>query len=280
MNTTNTMKNIGGGNTKTPPNRTRKALSSRKWCFTLNNWTIDEKKYLITTFKEKKWKYVIGDEIGEKNTPHLQGYIEHKSPITFKYLKKLNKRWHLERAKGSTRDNYKYCSKDGSYISNIELTLTQDEMKELILKAEYDDVKWRPWQKNIIDILDKTPDKRKIHWRWETSGNSGKSYLAKYLALTRDVIICSGKKADVFNQVLEYVKNGRMPKIILLDVPRTSLGYINYDAIEQLKNGFMYSGKYEGGQVFIKTPHVIAFANEEPDMDSLSEDRWDIIEIN
>lgn len=279
MNTTKTMKNIGGGNTKTPPSTTSKAISSRKWCFTLNNWTIDEKKELITTFKEKRWQYIVGDEIGEKETPHLQGFIEHKNPITFKYLKKLNKRWHLTRANGTTRHNYKYCSKDGKFDSNIELTLTQDEMKELILIAEYEEVKWRPWQKDIIDILDKTPDKRKIHWRWESAGNSGKSYLAKYLALTRDVIICSGKKADVFNQVLEYVKAGRMPRIILLDVPRTSLGYINYDAIEQLKNGFMYSGKYEGGQVFIKTPHVIAFANEEPELDTLSEDRWDIVEI-
>ena len=71
----------------------------------------------------------------------------------------------------------------------------------------------------------------------------------------------------------------KIPEIILLDIPRASKDFINYGAIEQLKNGCLYSGKYEGGDCIFPHPHVICFANEEPDKDMMSKDRWDIIKI-
>lgn len=261
----------GGGNTSNP------SLKSRKYCFTLNNYTLNEVEQIIRDFGSDK--YVIGCEIApETSTPHLQGYLEFKNPRSFKSVKKLLPRAHIEKARGSTKQNYEYCTKDGEFKTNIDMRTPQDKLKEACMR-EYENVSWHSWQKQILDILDAPPDPRKINWFWEESGNVGKSYLCKYLALTRDVIICEGKKADIFNQVKAVIDEGKIPKVVLMDIPRSAAGYVSYGALEALKNGLMYSGKYEGGQCVFPHPHVICFANTIPDIGAMSNDRWVINEI-
>lgn len=85
---------------------------ARSFCYTLNNWTQDE----LDSLRNIECKYqIIGKEVGSNGTKHLQGYISFKNPRAFNSVKKLCKRWHLEIAKGSPQDNYKYCSKDGDF---------------------------------------------------------------------------------------------------------------------------------------------------------------------
>ena len=79
------------------------APKARSFVFTLNNYTDDE----FMLIKELKYKYiVIGDEIGENGTPHLQGYVNFSSPISFNTIKKAMPRAHIETAKGNARQNY------------------------------------------------------------------------------------------------------------------------------------------------------------------------------
>ncbi len=61
---------------------------------------------------------------------------------------------------------------------------------------------------------------------------------------------------------------------MILDLPRHNVDYVNYGLLEQLKNGCMFSGKYEGGQFVFPIPHVVVFANQAPDMSKFSLDRW------
>ena len=56
-------------------------------------------------------------------------------------------------------------------------------------------------------------------------------------------------------------------------------GAVSYNAIEQLKDGLVFSSKYEGGVKMFNPPHVIIFANWLPDVKTLSEDRWNIVNI-
>ncbi len=266
-----------------------KGYRSRKFSFTLNNYTKIEKKDIADFLKSSSKCYIVGKEKGKDGTPHLQGYFELKDGKTFSAIKKIKgfRRIHIEKAKGSKQQNYTYCSKDGDFITNIEPKMTKEEkrkamldkMKKKAFEAEYKDTEWRPFQKKIIDLLAGEPDKRKIYWFHEPVGNTGKSYLCKYLAIKYDVIIAEGKKDNIFNQVLNMIYEGRQPLIILIDIPRTQNNYMNYGAIEQLKNGFIYSGKYEGGQAIFPIPHIICFSNEEPDMEALSADRWSIEQV-
>jgi len=92
-----------------------KNSSSRSWCFTLNNYTPEE----VETVKTFPCQYIVfGYEVGENNTPHLQGYFHCESKRSLATLKKkLSSRAHYE----VTQDNaaaIAYCKKDGNIFES------------------------------------------------------------------------------------------------------------------------------------------------------------------
>lgn len=261
-----------GGNTKTPSR-------IRRVCFTLNNWTIEEQDSLRNWMSQKTQYFVFGREVGNEKTPHLQGYFEVKNAVRFETLKELNARAHWEVAKGNRKSNQDYCTKDGDYECSIEVRCLNDILKQEMLD-EYKNVVWKPWQAEILKIVESEPDIRTINWYWEETGNVGKTFLCNYICAKYDIIICDGKKDNVFNQVNIMINEKKLrPKGIILDIPRTSYDYVNYGVIEKLKDRVIYSGKYEGGQIFLPRMFVVCFANERPHEDALSKDRWNIKEI-
>lgn len=282
MNSTNsktlslTQFNSEGGNTKTPSSR------CRKWCITLNNYTNTEYNTILKFFNSKNsYSYIVGKEVGEQGTPHLQIYVESKSQIYFDTLKKLCNRFHIEKAKGNTKQNVVYCSKDNNYITNFNMSKYMDK-REYVLDKEYSNVVWNTFQENIIEKLNNEPHKREINWYHDKNGNIGKSFLCKYIGLKyQNVVISEGKKADVFNQLLQLYESEEYdmtkPIICILDISRHNQDYINYGCLESIKNGMVYSGKYEGGKMFFTSPHIIVFSNEEPDYHKWSEDRYNVI---
>lgn len=254
----------------TPTRNTKK----RSWCFTWNNYENADIEYLKEML-ENKARYIFGEEKGNSGTPHLQGVINFNSPRTFKSVRKLLKENHIEECK-NWQASINYCSKDGIVHTNMEKKIKEKTLEEILIEAEYKDVIWKTWQQECLNILDKKPDKRKIFWYWENTGNVGKSFLAKYICLKYNCIIATGKSGDIFNQLLKWrTLNPKEPQIppIIIDNPRSEFGHINYAAIEALKNGFIYSGKYEGGKIYGLSPHIIIMANSEPNYEELSKDR-------
>ena len=245
----------------------------RKVCFTLNNYSEEEYTQILNSFNGMK--YTIGKEVGEEGTPHLQGYVEFGRQLSFKQLKKINERAHWEKPRGNKEQNQKYCSKEGDFVDTFPIP------REKRLLVKYDDVVWKEWQQTVIDIISEEPDNRTIHWFYEEDGNVGKSFLCKYLYLKHDAIICSGKKDDVFNQVKNWMdlRPYEFPRVVLCDIPRSAAGFINYSVFEKLKDGLLYSGKYEGGVCALDNIHLICFANDEPTYYEVSEDRWNIMKI-
>jgi len=83
----------------------------RNFCFTLNNWTPLEYEWLKAF--ECKWM-IIGKEVGEQGTPHLQGAVVLNNQRQFNSLKKMLgfKRAHIEHMKGTPHDSVVYCSKE------------------------------------------------------------------------------------------------------------------------------------------------------------------------
>lgn len=267
-----THENTGeGGNTKTPSR-------SRKWCMTINNYVDDD----FSTFNDEKMEYIVGREVGTNDTKHLQCFVEFKNARTFASMKKNWPRAHIEKAKGNNKQNVEYCAKDGDFIitNGLRKLLPRPDRKARLLK-KYVDVVWHDWQQNILDTLALVPDSRTVHWVTDKEGNKGKSFLAKYIVMKYNAIICSGKSNDINNQVNTWLESNpdSDPTVVILDIPRSSLGYINYTSLENLKNGMLYSGKYEGGICLFDHPHVIVFANEEPNCDEMSADRWSLKSI-
>ncbi len=208
-----------------------------------------------------------------------------KSKKRFTYVQKLfGEKLHWEKCRGSWADNVEYCSKvnDWSRIhGNIPEASKYTPGELAVLKMFYEGVKWQRWQSNIITIVDEAPNARKVHWFWEARGGAGKSFLARWLCIEYRVQIGMGKSADIFNSIAKAMEKDpyAWPQVVLLDIPRSYMEYVNYAALEQLKNGMIFSGKYEGAQLIFPPPHVIVFANEPPNTAKLSADRWKVVEL-
>lgn len=240
---------------------------AKRWCFTLNNYTEEEVGAIGSRFKEFQW--IMGYEVGESGTPHLQGYVEFPTKIRPLSLG-LSKRIHWEVARCDRSVNIRYCSKAGNVVPGSTLRAPR-ELPVIEL--------WG-WQLKVRDIMQSEPDNRSIYWFWEPNGNVGKSALVRWAVQNLRTVICSGKASDIKYSIVKYnEKNGYYPDVVIFDIPRESLQYVSYTGLEEVKNGCFASSKYECGMVIMPYAHVIIFANEPPRMEKLSEDRWKVAEI-
>lgn len=290
----------GSCNTKNSP--THIDTTHRGWIFTRFDYTEENIETLKARASLNKGnKYIFGREIcPTTKKPHIQGYINFKSGLSFDnfkiWLKEIFKdtKTKIAYAQKGTTANYLYCSKEGNFVANFSINMkTKPELdirnemikmgRELVIKDEYNNgvVKWSKFQQEVIDILEAKPDGRKIYYFWEAHGNIGKSYLTKWIRCRYEgVIVAEGKYTDVAQQAMLLLDNKQLPKICILDLPRSfNTDFMSWTTIEKLKNGSIVSGKYEGGVLDFPKPHVIIFANEPPNIEMLSLDRWVIKNI-
>jgi len=266
------------GNTK-PPATSKKSIAkkennrisaSKRWCFTHNNYSEDQLVEMVEDFKRLGMDYVVGREVGEQGTPHLQGYV--RAEFVFRPMEKF--KWsckpHWEKCKGDHGSNVKYCSKDNNYVTNLRLP------KPIVVQEPYG------WQRDVADIVETEPDTRTIHWFWEPEGGRGKSSLVRWLAVKKHALVCSGKASDMKYLVVKYAEqhDGCSPDVIVFDVPRASKDYLSYTGIEEIKNGCFASTKYECGMHVMAHPHVFVFANFEPvPGQDMSRDRFHTVHV-
>ena len=94
---------------------------SKRWCFTLNNYTTEEWQKILDKMTGKCVKYcVIGEEVGESGTVHLQGYVRFDKIQRMASVKKMtSKRAHVEWCRGSEEENKLYCIKDGKVLLEV-----------------------------------------------------------------------------------------------------------------------------------------------------------------
>ena len=262
-----------GGVILKPPKKKKQIAPSKRWVFTLNNYTEEHVKLISALVPELCDKYIVGKEIGKKcGTPHLQGFITFKErwrPLSKIPIKEI----HWEKALGNDLSQ-NYCGKDENVI------LFKGIPKPTVLVTrDY----LRPEQIKIADMFieDEHPIfGRNIYWFWEPEGNWGKSFLATHMIDFMGAMEVSGASSDILCGVSSWIeKNGQAPRIIIFDIPRVNKGHVSYQAIEKIKDGKFFSGKYESGMTRFNKPHIICFSNEEPDFYNLSSDRWIITEL-
>lgn len=95
---------------------------AKRFCYTLNNYN-DEEESSLQRFTESECIYaIVGREVGERGTPHLQGFFILRKSSTFKAcLDRLFPRIHLEVARGTPRQNREYCRKGGDFTEQGDL---------------------------------------------------------------------------------------------------------------------------------------------------------------
>lgn len=250
--------------------RKKQIVPSKRWCFTFNNYTDPETAMLLDLIRSCSADYIIGREVGEEGTPHLQGYLEFKKKLRPLSVIKFTT-IHWEKAKGTRAQNIEYCSKEGDYVTTFKID------KPLVLIEES---RFYEWQLELFKILLEPADERTIYWYWDVQGNVGKSAFAKLMCARYDALMVEGKANDINQGIAGYKEEkGYFPTIIIVDCPRHSLEYMNYSAIEKVKNGLVFSGKYESKQMIFNCPHIVVFANAKPDVFKFSADRWKIKKI-
>ena len=239
-----------------------------KYDLVLNNWTDAEYNAIISKLSEKCAKFIVGKEIGEEGTPHLQ------CAITLKVKERITG---ITKWTGFTRCSLRetrndealseYCRKGGDFVS-----FGYPKPLKLITVL-------RPWQQDVKDLVIQEPDDRTITWIWGAKGGEGKTQLAKYLCYHHNALYAAGSKtADIMNLVF----NSDMDKhrIVIWNMPRdTDQWGIKYTQLEQVKDGIIFNGKYETGMKLYNSPHIVVFANFAPDGSKMSEDRWKVITL-
>lgn len=149
--------------------------------------------------------------------------------------------------------------------------------RDAVLRERLSSASLRPWQQDLMDVLQGEPHPREILWRWDPEGNSGKSWMTTYLAVIHGAVVFnSAKVVD-----LAHIWSKQQSKIVVFDLARTQEGFLHgmYSFAESLKNGIVCSTKYDGQTIKSDPPHVVVFANFEPDRTKWSQDRYNVLLI-
>lgn len=264
------------GNSIPPLPKKRRCNEARRWVFT----DFDVSGARIRAWRTNKLIKKLAMQIEvcpETKREHIQGCFE-----LFAKSRPMSSLWkgpHYEIMRGKDTEAVTYCTKTDS---------RKDGEKSFIRGYAKPTAVWsyemlRPAQQAIVDKYQEDEDPllgRKIHWYWEESGGWGKSILAKYMVQNMNAIALQGANKDCLYAVAEHVKKeGGGPPIIIFDVPRVNHGAISYQALESIKNGMIFSTKYESSMVVFNSPHIIVLSNQEPEYDKLSPDRWVVTEL-
>lgn len=145
----------------------------------------------------------------------------------------------------------------------------------------YQDAKtivWKPWQQFVVDQLNEPIDSRKILVILDEAGNSGKTFLmTKWKLLNEDRVsnLTNGKGRDL----MHILSKKPLCNTILVNLPRSSDGPVNYQALEHAKDGEFTSTKYDGDEKSLNPTRMVIFTNKPLNWNALSKDRWQILTI-
>ncbi|HHZ82357.1 MAG TPA: hypothetical protein EYN64_06535, partial [Flavobacteriales bacterium] len=195
-----------GGNTISPLSKKVFQISPAiRWCFTLNNYSEDNISSIITNIKTNCKFAIVGEEVGESGTPHLQGYIEFKKKARPKGI--FCEGIHWEKAKGNRQVNIDYCSKEDKVVFTLGMCKPIKILTNLYA-----------WQEKIELLYLNEIDDRKVYWFWEDTGNIGKSQFIKYMIVKHQVLFCcGGKYSDIMNLVFNQDMNDC--RCVMFDIP-------------------------------------------------------------
>lgn len=113
------------------------SLQSKHWCFTINNYEEHRLGRIEELEKSDQVKYlVVGREVGESGTKHLQGFVSFATKKTLRAVKEFIGEAHLETTKGSPKQAAEYCKKEGDFVEFGQLPRGKGARNDLAEVAE------------------------------------------------------------------------------------------------------------------------------------------------
>lgn len=255
----------------------------------------------------------VGKKDKDEGYPHthvLLQLTEMLSTTNCRYFDYEDIHPHIWPVKSPTHwDNcVKYCTKQGIPYTNIKNAILSridgastlrealeenvTSMKEVVgVSLLFDqrklhpkpipDVKWRPWQQDLFEEITNTkPNDRTIIWYNDKEGGGGKTLFSKHMFDYYNAVatnVASTYHIATLLQSFIQQHGEDSIKCVILNLTRASPQTKDmYVLIEAVKDGFITAQKYRTQQLSFKSPHVVIFANAEPQKQHLSKDRWDI----
>lgn len=144
------------------------------------------------------------------------------------------------------------------YGSGLERLARYTEEPDLVMSEPA----WRPWQLDLKQKLSQPADDRSILVYIDPVGGAGKSTVMRYFVTNKDLRACvlSGQIRD-----MAFAFCQKKYRIVFFDISRTSAEHVVHllSFAETLKNGVIFSSKYESGMHAFKSPHIVFFSNED-----------------
>lgn len=233
--------------------------SYRRLVITINNWT--QQDLFAFKYLARKAVYAIaGAEVGDKGTPHIQGFIHLPNAKKGQEWKKQLPRAHFIPANGSDHSNKEYCGKEENILFEIGEPSAQGsrtdikEITELIKKEEItlDDIMWdypdmylryhRAFEKMFNSMMKHRTEAPEVYWFWGKSG-VGKTY-----------------RAVERHQDSHYMKDNTIwwdgytqQEAIIIDDFEDD---IPFRVLLRLLHGYQYQGQIKGGYVPINSKYI------------------------
>ena len=243
-----------------------------------------KEKMLFTDFKKMMWKdynLKCTDIKRPVNFREVIRYIskQDKHALIHNIPIKYTSTGYRARLYGLTHSRVNYADYIPSTVAACDRKVFEDAVKEerelnegeiICKKTEFHEL--RQWQQQLIDILKKEDNDRRVFWVYDHKGGTGKSYMCQYLLKSGGILFPDFNYRDNC-----YLYNSE--PIVMFDLARSSVSPMDMRLVEDLKNGYVISTKYEVRRKIFASPTIIIFSNSLPKSELLSNDRWYVVEI-
>ena len=162
----------------------------------------------------------------------------------------------------------------------LDLYRNEDEDYDL-----YKDTELYKWQQELLEKINKKSH-REVIWIVGEKTNEGKSYFQKYVKAmygTSRVVSGINLKASSKNICHALTKQPlATADIFLFNLGKSKKNFenVNYEMLEDLKDGDAFTEKYDSQKLKIKTPNIVmVFSNYRPRAGELALDRWKVFDI-
>ena len=237
----------------------------KRWCFTLNNPTPEEDAALRTKFRSITYA-IIGKEVGENGTPHLQMFAIFPTATRLAAIKKINPRMHAEPANGTSQQASEYCEKEGDFekFGTLPVNTGGKSTKEDIYRTCMDLAKAGKFQdleaahpslwvrhRNVFlsaprDFGTRIPDLNHLSgiWIWGPAG-TGKSRLARE---------CFPEAYQ--KRINKWWDGYNNESSVLIEDVDTTHGFISHD-LKLWSDRYTFPAEIKGGAITARPRHVV-----------------------
>lgn len=261
--------------------------NSTRWVLTLNNPTVAEREQWVLVFEDELVvRYgIIGDEVGEQGTPHLQGFVIFEQPCSITHVKTLlGNRLHAEKAKGTSKQAATYCKKEGNFTEHGSFPGQQGKRTDIDSFVDW--IKLQEHKPNDREIASNFPTlftryPRLVQlvdhiwaqpnlvptgfelngWQSQLDGQLREQPDDRSITFVVDPLGGAGKSMFCRYQLTTYPNETQVLKlgkrddlsyaldeskrVFLFDIPRLGMALFQYNVVEQIKDQIVFSTKYQ-----------------------------------